>query len=1476
MPNLPGTAGNPGDLFARALALHREGRCAEAAEIYRLLAGQPGPLAANARINLGAILAGEGRHEEALLHYREVLAERGEEPLALNNMGNSLFRLGRFPEAAACFTRALAQAPDCQQARLGLGASLQRDGDAERAIACFREALLRDPGSAEAHWNLALALLISGRFEEGWREYRWRWEKESFTSPRRLFREPAWDGSPLGGRRILVHAEQGFGDTIQFARYLPLVASLGGTVIAEVQAESLRPLLETMPGVAEVRVMGEPLPPFDLQVPLLSLPQLFGTTLDTVPARVPYLAADPAKVAQWRGRLEIHDGLRVGLVWAGKPQPDPFRSCSPDELAPLGEIPGVNLYSLQVGGAPLTAGPELTDLTPLIADFGDTAALIAHLDLVISVDTAVAHLAGALGKPVWLMLPKGGDYRWLLDREDSPWYPTMTIFRQKRQGDWAPVVERLAGRLDEEGGRLLESAVAAAPFDGWRHYRCGVYLAARARHPEATLRFTKASQFLPGRWEPHYALSASLQLMGRVAEAAGSLEEAIASGGDLPVVHEALGIMRQMLGDLEGAAASYRRAVELDPSLIKARYNLATALKESGRFHEARGGFAEVVRLAPGHADAHWNLAVTALLTGDLETGFRESEWRFRKSERPPVRRWQSHPRWDGSPLEGRTILLWGEQGMGDTLQFVRYAPLVARLGARVVVEVQSASLVSLISRVAGVDTVVVAGEEPPGFDRQASLLDLPVLFGTRLSTVPAEVPYLSVDPGTLERAAAAIPCDGSLRVGVAWCGNPQHANDANRSLPLEKLAALTGLSGVTFYSLQVSEEATRREQESPLALVGLSAAIADFSDTAALASRLDLVITVDTSVAHLCGGLGLPVWVLIPFIPDWRWMAEREDSPWYPTMRLFRQQRPGDWDGVLARVRQALAGLVTPPSPPYSVDHRERGLVLSQQGRFAEAVPELRLALAAHPDDAELLNNLGCALAGGGAHDEAIDCYARAVTLAPSFMAAHYNRGNSLRSLGRGAEAEESYRRALALEPGLAQGWHNLALALQDQGKWDEAKEAYQAALSTRPEYLEARHNLGELYHGRGELDAAEACFRQVLSLDPRYLPSWNALGIALQVRYRLEEAVECYQTALALDPDYLHALNNLGSAWKALDQPERSVECYRRVLEIDPGYADAHWNLALVQLLLGEYREGWRGYEWRFEKVDPIPRREYPRPRWDGSPLDGKVILLHCEQGFGDTVQFIRYAALVARRGGEVVVECQSAAIKAVVATVPGVSRVVARGEELPPFDVHAPVMSLPYLCGTTLSTVPASVPYVAADPQLVERWRERLSADGLRVGLVWAGRKSYKDDGKRSLALERFAPLAGVTGARFYSLQVGEGAEQAASPPAGLEVVDLGCSIRDFADTAAIMAGLDLVIAVDTAVAHLAGALAKPVWVLLPTGNDWRWLMEREDSPWYPTARLFRQRRRGDWDEVLARVAAELRRLTAGPTARSPWTS
>lgn len=400
----------------------------------------------------GAALHDQGRYDEAVASYIQAINIEPGLGEAHNNLGNSLMALGLFAEAADSFLRAseiLAASPVPLAARC---TALQAMGKVTEAEADCRRALLLDPSFAAAHWNLALNLLLQGRYEEGWLEYESRWQKPDFTSPLRHTDIPLWDGSQLHERTILLHAEQGFGDAIQFVRYVPLVASRGGNVLLECHPQ-LVSLFKSIEGITTVVAFGEELPACDCQAPFLTLPRIFGTTLESIPA-CPYLSVTLERLAKWQQRTSIYSGPKVGIVWAGSTvhRNDSYRSLPLTFLSSFAELADSQFFSLQMGDAnrQLELSPlaeRVVDLTELIHNFADTAALIAQLDLVITIDTAVAHLAGTLGKPVWLLLAFAPDWRWLLDRSDSPWYPTIRIFRQRQPGDWGEVMIRVQAAL---------------------------------------------------------------------------------------------------------------------------------------------------------------------------------------------------------------------------------------------------------------------------------------------------------------------------------------------------------------------------------------------------------------------------------------------------------------------------------------------------------------------------------------------------------------------------------------------------------------------------------------------------------------------------------------------------------------------------------------------------------------------------------------------------------------------------------------------------------------------------------------------------------------------------------------------------------------------------------------------------------------------------------------------------------------------
>jgi len=543
---------------------------------------------------------------------------------------------------------------------------------------------------------------------------------------------------------------------------------------------------------------------------------------------------------------------------------------------------------------------------------------------------------------------------------------------------------------------------------------------------------------------------------------------------------------------------------------------------------------------------------------------------------------------------------------------------------------------------------------------------------------------------------------------------------------------------------------------------------------------------------------------------------------------------------------------------------HSNLGLVLNQLGRPEEAEASLRAALRLRPDFPDAHNNLGIALSALGRRDEAEASYRAALRLQPNFPDALNNLGVALFALGRPAEAEAGYREALRLDPSLADAHGNLGIALFAQGRPGEAEASYRQALRLRPGYRDAHNNLGIALSALGRPAEAEACLREAVRLRPDLADAHCNLGVVLCEQGRPAQALASLGEALRLKPDYADAHSNQGMALFELRRLAEAEASCRQAIRLRPDLADAHRNLASVLLIDGRFEEGWREYEWRW-KVDQMAAgvRDFLVPQWTGEPIGERVILLHAEQGLGDTLQFCRYAPLIGP-GARVILEVQ-APLARLMSSLPGVARVVVRGEPLPAFDLHCPLLSLPHAFGPD---IPAATPYLAAEAADAARWRERLAdLPGLRVGLVWAG-EARKDqpklaqvDARRSMRLAQMASLGAAAGVSWISLQKGGPAAQATDPPPGLTLHDFTADLGDFADTAALIETLDLVISVDTSVAHLAGALGKPVWLLNRHDTCWRWLLGRDDSPWYPTLRQFRQPSPGDWASVMVVVRTAL---------------
>jgi len=469
-------------------------------------------------------------------------------------------------------------------------------------------------------------------------------------------------------------------------------------------------------------------------------------------------------------------------------------------------------------------------------------------------------------------------------------------------------------------------------------------------------------------------------------------------------------------------------------------------------------------------------------------------------------------------------------------------------------------------------------------------------------------------------------------------------------------------------------------------------------------------------------------------------------------------------------------------------------------------------------------------------------------------------------------AEAEALYRQILVIDPRHADALHLLGLLAHRAGRSDVAVELIRQAIALKPNSAETHSNLGIALKDQGQLD-------QAIALKPDFTEAYYNLANALKETGQLDDSIAEYRQAIALEPDLPEAHSNLGNALRDKGQLDAAIAACRQAIALKPDLPEAHVNLAFVMLVQGDFLRGWEEYDWLWKVKDAAsPQRNFTQPQWDGRPLEGRTLLLHAEQGFGDAIRFIRYLPRVARRGGNIILECQPELHRLFRTMAPDL-QVVAKGQTLPAFDLHCPLLSLPRAFSTDLGKIPRTVPYLHANAAEAALWRERIAGPGssispsgsdrpsgpdLKVGLVWAGNPAHTNDRNRSLKLASLAPLAEVPGVRFFSLQKGPATAEAKAVLASFDWIDAAEDLKDFADTAALLANLDLVIAADTAVVHLAGAMGRPVWTLLPFAPDWRWLLGRSDSPWYPTMRLFRQSSIGDWASVIAEVREQLQVL------------
>jgi tetratricopeptide (TPR) repeat protein/ADP-heptose:LPS heptosyltransferase len=1244
-------------------------------------AAQLEPNNAGIHCELGLALADSGQDADAIAHYRRAFENNPQYGDAALNLAAALDRLEQYEAALEWAQRAADLLPTNPITHFNL-ANVQRAlGKLDAASTAIQAAIALDPNFANAHWNHACCRLLAGDFATGWTEYEWR--ERAGVVPLDRYPQPRWQGESLEGQTILVHAEQGIGDEILFASCLSDVIARAGrcVVVCEPRLEKLFARSfprATVHGFARRQDRtGAPLSePIDKQVPAGSVPLYLRQSRAAFPLRQQFLVADPEARAEWRKRFDsLGSGLKVGISWraGGRPLERRKRTTGLEQWQEIFAVSGVQFINLQYGESDDEIAAAREDLGVAIHDWADGdplidmdafAAKVAALDLVISVGNATVHLAGALGVPTWTLLPKVPGWRWTIEGDQSLWYPSVRLLRQRERGDWAPVVADVAAALRQlsdkspptrsvsEEARPSSRANASASFAGDSTHghtslvkpADALKLAAEhlnAGDVDATERI--AADFLTA--DPR-SINA-LRLMGAVMRKRGFLEHsldyfhrALALNERSGLLHFELGTAYTELQRSEEAFECYHKAVQLDPKLQPAlvnlsaimeqheryeeaiewaqkaiglrpdcglsHYNLANAQRELGRIPEAIQSYENALRLKPDHAKTVWNLGICHLLAGNFREGWRLFERREDAQEVFFDRYFQ--PRWDGSSLADKTIVVHAEQGIGDEILFGSCFPDLIPLAKRCIF-VCDPRLERLFAR--SFPQAGVYGhlrrknwsppELPEPFDVQIPAGSLPLYFRSSPESFPRRAKFLEVDAGLLAKWRDRIAAIGpGLKIGISWRAGGKPLESRKRTIPLDRWAEIFAIPGTRFINLQYGDASA----EIAAAKARLGVEIHDWEDAdplididgfAAKIAALDLVISVGNATVHVAGAVGTPAWTLLPMVPSWRWMTAGEESPWYANVRLLRQSSHDDWAPVLERVAGMLrerAGVGVPPLGATWASLSETRTPRLGETRPHDAGTLTRrwygpADLAGHKTD-ELI---AAAMQNARRLEEAGDLsgaeqkYREALQLAPRHFGALNGLGVVARKMGRTDLAIRSFRRSLAMVDALPVHQLNLADALADAGRFDEALEHYRRAIKLDPAHLAAHVQAGRTAQRLARHNEAIEHFRRALALQPNDEAALIELGQSLLRSSCIDEAIKHGEQAVKLRPDSAALLVALGSAYCEDQRFAEGESCFRRAIDRAPAVASGHFLLAQALEALGRNDEASACYERAIE---------------------------------------------------------------------------------------------------------------------------------------------------------------------------------------------------------------------------------------------------------------------------------------------------
>jgi tetratricopeptide (TPR) repeat protein len=1032
---------------------------------------------------------------------------------------------------------------------------------------------------------------------------------------------------------------------------------------------------------------------------------------------------------------------------------------------------------------------------------------------------------------------------------------------------------RSAGTLSDLGNVHL---LLDEPVEAERHYAAALQLAPSHASTLANLGVLRARQ-----GDRAGALDAFRRALRADPHAAQALRGLAEATPDDVVPHEDIALVSEIAARFPDHAAAFaalgrlrlRGAFDAEPALAALERALAlghddaetlaargVALHELGRFEEALAAYDAARARAPAHVGARFHRAIALLTLGRFAAGWADYELRL-VSENRPVRPFP-FPRWQGEALRGRTILVHAEQGLGDEILFASCLPEIVRAARRCVIE--CSPRLAAVFRRSFPEATVHASEQtgpvdwalPLGIDVQSPLGSLPLHLRADVAAFPARRGYLVADAAKVERWRERLAALGPGRaIGISWRGGTPRTRAERRSLPLADLAPLLREPGMRFVSLQygpdVAGEIERFAAQTGIGIAHWPEAIDDYDETAALASALDGIVSVCTAIVHLAGALGRPVLVATPRVPEWRYGALGERMPWYPSVRLVRQAQSGGWAPVVDAIRAAVrSGAWDAPEPPaVAVEPPDEARCLGDRigrllaaGAAADARAAGEAAADRFPEDAAINALCASACLAAGDAESALDYAHLALHRDPAGERAFEARVGALERLGRGGEVPAACEEFLAACPGHAGALLRLARAAHAARDHARAVERFEQVLQRAPDNVAALNDLGLLLAREfAQFERGEALLRRALGVAPGNADAKANLAWVLCERGAYEEGRRLFDEQLAQAPDD-HELRLMG---------------------------------AVARLKRGDFAAGWDEYEARFASPSAV-RRPYAFPPWDGRRLTEGTLLVYGEQGLGDQIMFASCLPDLFDATPDCVVECDPRLGRLFERSFPAAQVVTARQDDPAPAWLAAAgsararvraqtaIGSLPRRFRRSDADFPRHSGYLRADPARVDAWRARLAALGAtpKIGISWRGGTAATRRGLRSLGLEALAPLLKAVPATWVSLQYSDcGAELDAARRDGVTLHHWQAAIDDYDETAALVAALDAVVSVCTAVVHLAGGLGRRAIVLVPYAAEWRYGAAGEAMPWYPSVRLLRQRAPGGWADLVECVKDEL---------------